>query len=112
MAKAKFIHLHVHSTYSFLEGSAVTKDLIDAAKKDRQPAIAITDTNNLFGSLEFTINCLKEGVQPIIGCFMRVDFETSNDKITSNLSDDFGHLVFLAATEEGLNNLIKLNSLS
>ena len=62
-----FIHLHVHSAFSLLEGALTVDNIIDLAKSDKQPAVAITDRNNLFSALEFSQKATKAGVQPIIG---------------------------------------------
>ena len=63
-----FIHLRVHSAYSLLEGALPLGKIVAHAVKDEAPAIAVTDTNNLFGALEFAQKAVKDGVQPIIGC--------------------------------------------
>ena len=69
-----FVHLHVHSAYSLREGALSIETLAKLAKADAMPALAITDTNNLFGALEFSEKLAKEGVQPIIGAQTMVDF--------------------------------------
>lgn len=63
-----FVHLHVHSAYSLAEGAIKIKDLIALCVKRKMPAVAITDTNNLFGAMEFAMEASKNGVQPILGC--------------------------------------------
>ena len=72
-----FIHLRVHSAYSLLEGALPLSKVVGHAVKDSAPAIAVTDTNNLFGALEFAQKAVKEGVQPIIGC--QLDFAFPDD---------------------------------
>ena len=69
-----FVHLHVHSAYSLREGALTIETLAKLAKADAMPALAITDTNNLFGALEFSEKLAKSGVQPIIGAQTTVDF--------------------------------------
>ena len=69
-----FVHLHVHSAYSLREGALAIETLAKLAKADAMPALAITDTNNLFGALEFSEKLAKSGVQPIIGAQITVDF--------------------------------------
>ena len=69
-----FIHLHVHSAYSLREGALTIETLAKLAKADEMPALAITDTNNLFGALEFSEKLAKTGIQPIIGAQATVDF--------------------------------------
>ena len=69
-----FVHLHVHSSYSLLEGALPIARLAELAKADRQPALALTDTDNMFGALEFSEKMAGAGIQPIIGCALAVDF--------------------------------------
>src|SRR6202049_2196855 len=68
-----FVHLHVHSAYSLLEGALPIARLAALAKADRQPALALTDTNNMFGALEFSDKLAGAGIQPIIGCALSLD---------------------------------------
>jgi DNA polymerase-3 subunit alpha len=68
MAHADFIHLRVHSAYSLSSGAIKVKQLVGLCKQLKMPAVAITDTGNLFGALEFAQACIDAGVQPIIGC--------------------------------------------
>ena len=80
-AEPAFVHLHVHSSYSLLEGALTIARLAELAKQDRQPALALTDTDNMFGALEFSEKLAGCGIQPIVGCAMAVDFgdlETRN----------------------------------
>ena len=74
MAEAGFVHLHVHSSYSLLEGALTIARLAELAKADRQPALALTDTDNMFGALEFSEKMAAAGIQPIVGCALAVDF--------------------------------------
>src|SRR5829696_6001831 len=74
MADTGFVHLHVHSSYSLLEGAMTIGRLAELAKADRQPALALTDTDNMFGSLEFSEKLAGSGIQPIIGCALAIDF--------------------------------------
>ena len=73
-----FVHLHVHSSYSLLEGALKIGDLAKLAAADRQPALALTDTNNLFGALEFSEKLAGKGIQPIAGCSSRSLFEEAD----------------------------------
>ncbi len=68
MPLADFIHLRVHTAYSLSAGAIKVKELVGLCKANRMPAVAITDTGNLFGALEFATACVEAGVQPIIGC--------------------------------------------
>ncbi|MDZ5698291.1 DNA polymerase III subunit alpha [Chelativorans sp. M5D2P16] len=109
-----FIHLRVHSAYSLLEGALPIGKIIGHAVKDETPAIAVTDTNNLFGALEFAQKAVKEGVQPIIGCQLDIAFEDAFSDARRSHSrkggSPFDPLVLIAATEEGYANLVKLVS--
>ena len=75
MAGPGFIHLHIHSAYSLLEGALKLGTLLDLAKADKQPALGIADTNNLFGALEFSEKAAGKGVQPLLGAELTLDFE-------------------------------------
>ena len=111
--RPRFIHLRVHSAYSLLEGALKVKEVIKYALHDHAPAIAITDTNNLFGALEFTQYCFADGIQPIIGCQLAIDFEDVgyDPRITKwRYPSDFTSIVLLAATETGYKNLVHLVS--
>ena len=72
-----FVHLHVHSSYSLLEGALTIARLAELAKKDRQPALALTDTDNMFGALEFSEKMAGAGIQPIVGCALGDRFRRS-----------------------------------
>src|SRR5258708_36797293 len=68
MPLADFIHLRVHSAYSLSAGAIKIKELVGLCKANKMPAVAITDSSNLFGALEFSTTCAEAGIQPIIGC--------------------------------------------
>ena len=74
MADLDFVHLHVHSSYSLLEGALTIARLAELAKADKQPALALTDTDNMFGALEFSEKLRGAGIQPIVGCALAIDF--------------------------------------
>jgi DNA polymerase III subunit alpha len=106
-----FVHLHVHSSYSLLEGALTIGRLAELAKKDRQPALALTDTDNMFGALEFSEKMANSGIQPIVGCALAVDFgdqENRGGPIPGG--EDFARLILLAAREEGYRSLMRLCS--
>ena len=113
MAKLDFVHLHVHSSYSLLEGAIPIARLADLAKADQQPALALTDTDNMFGALEFSEKLASCGLQPIVGCALAVDFG-DNDHGARGPSgarhQDHGRIIVLAAREAGYRNLMHLNS--
>ncbi len=106
-----FVHLHVHSSYSLLEGALPIAKLATLAESDRQPALALTDTDNMFGALEFSDKMAGVGIQPIIGCALAVDFEDQEPhRPGAGLLASHPRLVFLAAREEGYRNLMRLCS--
>jgi DNA polymerase-3 subunit alpha len=104
-----FVHLHVHSSFSLLEGALTIKKLADLALKDRQPALALTDTNNLFGALEFSEKLSGIGIQPIPGVQITTAFEEA-DPAQRNARPGLANLVLLAQDEEGYVNLMRLVS--
>ncbi|MBB5072966.1 DNA polymerase-3 subunit alpha [Bartonella callosciuri] len=109
----RFIHLRVHSAYSLLEGALKIPQIIQHATSDHAPAVAITDTNNLFGALEFSQYCFSHGIQPIIGCQITVDFSDENDNPHFSKwcqPSDFCSLVLLAASDIGYAHLVRLVS--
>jgi DNA polymerase-3 subunit alpha len=107
---AGFVHLHVHSAYSLLKGSIKIQRLAELAKADRQPALALTDTDNMFGALEFSDKLAGYGIQPIIGCEIAVDFGDQDPNARNVLSAVPARIVLLAARERGYRSLMKLNS--
>ena len=103
----KFIHLRVHTEYSLLEGAVKIKDLSGLCRDFGMPAVAVTDTNNLFAALEFSVNSSGSGIQPIIGCQIDVAY-TQNDP--DNSSPIRAPVVLLAQNKIGYRNLMRLNS--
>jgi DNA polymerase-3 subunit alpha len=101
----EFIHLRCFSSYSLLEGALKIEDIVELCNKYKYPAIALTDSGNLFGSLEFSLECAKAGVQPIIGCTISVDFSELLDGDTVD-----SKLVMIAKDETGYQNLLKIVS--
>src|SRR6476469_864200 len=109
MASIDFVHLHVHSSYSLLEGALPIGRLADLAKADKQPALALTDTDNMFGALEFSEKLASSGIQPIIGCALAIDFADQEPGSRSVLAAP-SRLILLAAGEAGYRSLMRLNS--
>ena len=105
-----FVHLHVHSSYSLLEGALKIADLAKLAAADRQPALALTDTNNLFGALEFSEKLAGIGIQPIAGMQLSVVFEEPDPTARTQSRPPAPSVVLLAQTEEGYRNLMRLVS--
>ena len=103
-----FVHLHVHSEYSLLDGAIRTVDLARSVAQWQHKSVALTDHGNLFGSLEFYEACLAQGVKPILGCEVYV----APDGISSRNSKHFNHLILLAKNLQGWHNLVKLVSIA
>src|SRR5215469_1878984 len=104
-----FVHLHAHSSYSLLEGALTIARLCELAKADRQPALALTDTDNMFGALEFSDKMAGAGIQPIVGCALAVDF--GDQEILPRAGGaqfDRPRIVLLAARESGYRSLMRL----
>ncbi|HEY9011491.1 MAG TPA: DNA polymerase III subunit alpha, partial [Devosia sp.] len=110
MAGPGFIHLHVHSGYSLLEGALPLERLIGLAKDDKQPALGIADTNNLFGALEFSEKASGKGIQPIIGTELALDFGGEEGRPNERGPSAKNSIVLIAATETGFGNLSRLVS--
>jgi DNA polymerase-3 subunit alpha len=113
MTTPSFIHLHVHSAYSLLEGALPVKALAKLAAADGQPALAITDRNNLFGALEFSEALAGEGVQPIVGCSLSLAFPLGPDETPRSgvrAVPHHGSIVLLAKDAAGYGNLMRLSS--
>jgi len=110
MNNNQFVHLHVHTEYSLLDGANRVSDLVKAVKADGSPAIAITDHGNMFGALEFFNECKSNSIKPIIGCEMYVA-KSSRFKKHSR-TNSYNHITLLAKNNEGLKNLYYLTSLS
>src|SRR6202011_5356335 len=109
-SNAGFVHLHVHSAYSLLKGSIKIAKLGELAKADRQPRLALTDTDNMFGALEFSDKMAGYGIQPIIGCELAVDFGDVDPTARNVLAAGPARIVLLAARERGYRSLMRLNS--
>ena len=104
-----FVHLHVHSSYSLLEGALTIARLAELAKKDRQPALALTDTDNMFGALEFSEKMAGAGIQPIVGCALGVDFGDQDNPRRGAGEPVLPRIVLLAAREQGYRSLMRLS---
>jgi len=106
----KFVHLHVHSHYSLLDGGARAEKLVDAAKAHGMDAMAITDHGNLFGAIEFYCAARDAGVKPILGIEAYISPTTRFDRTMGNQATAAYHMILLAMNEQGWRNLIKLSS--
>jgi len=105
-----FVHLHLHSEYSLLDGACRIKDLIKKAQKLEMPAIGLTDHGVMYGSMEFYLACQKAGIKPIVGCEVYV--ATRGRRQREGKLDGSHHLILLAQNEIGYKNLIKLVTLA
>src|SRR2546425_3086781 len=105
----EFVHLHLHTEFSLLDGACRIDELLDHAAKLKMPAIAITEHGNLFSSVMFHDQARKKGVKPILGCEVYVAPGDRRHK-SGNPGETANHLVLLAETGEGYHNLIKLVS--
>ncbi len=108
---AEFVHLHVHSEYSLLDGMCRIKELPKRAKELGMKAIALTDHGVMYGAVNFYKECIAEGIKPIIGCEVYVAPRSRFEK-ESGIDDNYSHLILLAKNKTGYQNLIKLVSLS
>ncbi|MBN1670448.1 MAG: DNA polymerase III subunit alpha [Kiritimatiellae bacterium] len=110
MSASPFVHLHVHTTYSLLDGACRLDDLIDSCLKSNMPAIAMTDHGVMYGTIEFYEAAREKGVKPILGCEVYVARGAHTDRETERGKAPAHHLVLLAENDEGYHNLIKLVS--
>ena len=107
---SNFVHLHIHSEYSLLDGANRIKDLPIRAKELGMDAIALTDHGSMFGTIDFYKACKANGIKPIIGCEVYVAPRSRKDK-DPNLDARYNHLILLAKNNDGYKNLAKLVSL-
>lgn len=104
-----FVHLHVHTEYSLLDGNCQVEPMVEMAVRQGMPALAITDHGAMYGAVEFYQVCRKHGVEPILGCEVYVARRTRFDR-EAKLDDDPHHLVLLAENAQGYSNLLELVS--
>src|SRR5256714_14560232 len=109
MPLADFVHLHLPTAYPISAGAIPIKELAGLCKDERMPAVAITDSGNLFGALEFATTCSAAGVQPIIGCEVAVERgdPEGGSRLGRALSEP-DRIVLLVQTEAGYRNLLRL----
>jgi DNA polymerase-3 subunit alpha len=106
-AHPRFIHLRTHTEHSLLEGAVPVKKLVDLCVKSRMPAVAVTDTNNMFAALEFSVTATGAGVQPILGCQVSIAHDPAQPGERPRLP---APIALLAQTEQGYLNLMRLNT--
>ena len=107
MPRDSFVHLHLHTEYSLLDGAVRMKELMKKAAEFKMPAVAITDHGNLFGAIEFYQEAAKAGIKPIVGCEAYVAPGSHKDRPGSR-RDAAYHFTLLAQDETGYRNLVKL----
>ena len=105
-----FVHLHVHTEYSLLDGACRVKDAVKKVKEAGMSALAITDHGVMYGAVEFYKQCKAEGIKPVIGCEVYVAPNSRHGR-DRNLDSKYNHLVLLCKNETGYKNLIKMVSL-
>lgn len=114
MAAPTFIHLRIHSAYSLSEGALLVKRLASLAKDHKMPALAVTDTGNLFGALEFSMAVAEKGIQPIIGLTLKLDMQEKPEGGAAKVHQSgllrFPSIALLAKDERGYGNLMALSS--
>jgi DNA polymerase-3 subunit alpha len=107
----QFVHLHLHTDYSMLDGACDVEKLVQRVKEMGMPAVAMTDHGNIFGAVHFVNAAHKAGVKPIVGCELYVcKKDDHNIERTPPDGDTYNHLLVLAENEEGYRNLAKITS--
>src|SRR5690348_13401158 len=107
----QFVHLHLHTDYSMLDGACDVEKLAARVKELGMPAVAMTDHGNIFGAFNFYHAAKNQGIKPIIGCELYVCKKDDHDtRRTPPEGDSYHHLLVLAENEEGYRNLVKITS--
>jgi DNA polymerase-3 subunit alpha len=112
MSAPDFVHLHVHSEYSLLDGANRIGDLVRSCETDGQRALALTDHGNMFGAIELYKKCRASDVTPIIGCEVYIARESRLLPHSKAKGNGYNHLTLLARNEQGYKNLLKLASIA
>ena len=111
MPHSEFIHLHLHTQYSLLDGACRIPELLALASEYKMESLAITDHGNMFGAIEFYLEAQKAGIKPIVGSEVYVAPKSRHDKTTGNIGEASNHFILLAKDETGYQNLMKLISI-
>jgi len=111
MTHSDFVHLHLHTQYSLLDGACILENLIRKVKEYKMPACAITDHGNMFGAIEFYDLAMKNGIKPIIGSEVYIAPDSRFEKSSHGIQEASFHLILLARNEAGYKNLMKLVSI-
>ncbi len=104
----EFVHLHLHTDYSMLDGACKIERLVDRVRELKMPAVAMTDHGNIFGAVEFANAAKDAGIKPILGCELYVC--KKEDHRAAPEGDNYNHLIVLAESDEGYRNLVKVVS--
>lgn len=110
MADAQFVHLHLHTDYSMLDGACDVPVLVKRAQELKMPAVAMTDHGNIFGAVSFYHAALDAGIKPILGCELYICKREDHRSEPDGNAYDYNHLLVLAETDEGYRNLVKICS--
>ncbi len=108
MPQSQFVHLHLHTDYSMLDGACNIERLVKRVKELEMPAVAMTDHGNIFGAVAFANAAKEAGVKPILGCELYIC--KKDDHRTDKEGDSYNHLIVLAENDEGYRNLVKIVS--
>jgi DNA polymerase-3 subunit alpha len=111
MPRSDFIHLHLHTQFSLLDGACRIPEILNLANQYKMDSLAITDHGNMFGAIDFYLEAQKAGIKPIIGCEVYVAPESRLDKTSSAIDEASYHLIILVRDETGYQNLMKLVSI-
>src|SRR3989338_8191851 len=103
-----FVHLHLHTNYSLLDGACKIGELVWRAVELKFPAMAMTDHGNMFGAIEFYETCMKKGIKPIIGVEGYLAPKSRLDRTPHSEQNPLSHIVLLARDEQGYQNLLQL----
>ncbi|MDD5567818.1 MAG: DNA polymerase III subunit alpha [Candidatus Omnitrophica bacterium] len=112
MPRSDFVHLHLHTQFSLLDGACRIPELLNLAKQYNMDALAITDHGNMFGAIDFYLEAIKNGIKPIIGCESYIAPKSRLDKESRGIDEAAYHLILLARDETGYRNLMKLVSIA
>ena len=111
MPHSEFVHLHLHTQYSLLDGACRIPELLKLAQDYKMDSLAITDHGNMFGAIDFYLEAQKAGIKPIIGCEVYIAPGSRLDKTSVGVEEASYHFILLAKDETGYDNLMKLISL-
>ncbi|MCM8799272.1 MAG: DNA polymerase III subunit alpha [Candidatus Omnitrophica bacterium] len=111
MPRSDFVHLHLHTQYSLLDGACRIPELINLANQYKMDSLSITDHGNMFGAIEFYVSAQNAGIKPIIGCEIYIAPASRFDKSSGGIEEASYHFILLARDEEGYLNLMRLVSI-